>query len=98
MAKFQNSLLSPIIGAKNDCFTTLKIPVQKNTKYSKIKSVLKMAKTGHEEDATALANVTFVQKLKIPKSWQKRFYDHIRVVLCKKPLYKTPNIQKIKAF
>ena len=71
MAKFQNSLLSPIIGAKNDCFTTLKFPVQKNTKYSKIKSVLKMAKTGHEEDATALASCHFCSKIKNIKKLTK---------------------------
>ena len=36
--------------------------------------------------------VSLGQKLKMPKRCEKRFYDHIRVVLCKKPLQKTPNI------
>ena len=32
------------------------------------------------------------------KSWEKRFFNHIRVVLCKKPLEKTPNIQEMRLF
>ena len=32
------------------------------------------------------------QKIKLPKTCQKRFYKHIRVVLCKKRLQKTANI------
>ena len=38
------------------------------------------------------------QKLKIQKRCEKRLYDHIRVVVCNKPLQKTPNIRKITAF
>ena len=38
------------------------------------------------------------QKIKLPKTCQKRFYKHIRVVLCKKRLEKTANIRKIRAF
>ena len=34
------------------------------------------------------------QKLKMPKRCEKRFYYHIKVVVCKKPLQKTPNIRK----
>ena len=32
--------------------------------------------------------VSFGQKLKWPKTCEKRFYEHMRVVLCKKPLKK----------
>ena len=38
--------------------------------------------------------VSLGQKLKMPKTCEKRFYKNIRVVLCKKPLQKTPNIRK----
>ena len=38
--------------------------------------------------------VSLVQKLKWPKTSEKRFCKHVRVVLCKKPLEKSPNIQK----
>ena len=38
------------------------------------------------------------QKLKMPKTCEKRFYYHIRVVGGKKPLEKTLNIRKMRAF
>ena len=38
--------------------------------------------------------VSLGQKLKIPKRWENRYYDHIKLVVCKKPLQKTPNIRK----
>ena len=41
---------------------------------------------------------TLGQKLKMPKTCEKRFYNHIRVVVCKKRLQKTPNIRKMRAF
>ena len=34
----------------------------------------------------------------MPKTCEKRFYKNIRVVLCKKPLVKTPNIPKMRRF
>ena len=59
-----------------------------------------MAKIGH--DAQALQRlckmVSLGQKLKMPKRCEKRLYEHIRVVVCKKPLQKTPNIRKVWAF
>ena len=42
--------------------------------------------------------VSFGQKLKWPKTCEKRFYEHIRVVLCKKSFIKTPNIRQMRAF
>ena len=41
--------------------------------------------------------VSLGQKLKIRKRCEKRFYDHIKLVVCKKPLQKPPNIRKITA-
>ena len=38
------------------------------------------------------------QKIKLPKTCEKRFWKHIRVVLCKKGLQKTANIGKMRAF
>ena len=38
------------------------------------------------------------QKLKMPKRWEKRFYNHTEVVVCKKLLPKTPNSRKMRAF
>ena len=42
--------------------------------------------------------VTLGQRLKLKKTWEKRFVNHIRVVLCKKPLEKTPNIREMRRF
>ena len=41
---------------------------------------------------------TLGQRLKMPTTCKKRFYNHIRVILCKKRLQKTPNIRKMRAF
>ena len=38
------------------------------------------------------------QKLKMPKTCEKPFYNSITVVLCKKPLEKTPNIGEMSDF
>ena len=42
--------------------------------------------------------VSLGQKLKFTKTCEKRFFNHIRVVLCKKQLEKTPNIREIRRF
>ena len=42
--------------------------------------------------------VTLGQKLKMHKNMLKTFLQHIAVVLCKKRLQKTANIQKMRAF
>ena len=75
----------------------------KNTKYSRNETILKI---GHLEKAIAHAckgyslckMVSLGQKLKIPKTCEKRFYKNIGVVLCKKPLQKTPNIREMRPF
>ena len=35
------------------------------------------------------------QKLKMPKTGEKLFYNNGKVVLCKKPFEKTPNIREM---
>ena len=58
-----------------------------------------MAKIGHNAWATAHVKWSvWVKKLKLPKRWEKVYYDHITVVVCKNPLQKTPNILKMTAF
>ena len=42
--------------------------------------------------------VSLGQKLKMPKTCEKPFYNNITVVRCKKPLEKTPNIGEIRRF
>ena len=42
--------------------------------------------------------LTLAQKLKFKKTCQNPFYKSVRVILCKKPLKKTPNIPEMRAF
>ena len=42
--------------------------------------------------------LTLAQKLKFQKTCQNPFYKSFTVVLCKKPLQKTPNIGEMRAF
>ena len=42
--------------------------------------------------------VSLGQKLKMPKTCKKPFETNIGVVLCKKPLAKTPNIREMRRF
>ena len=42
--------------------------------------------------------LTLGQKLKSPKTCQNPFYKSFRVVLCKKPVEKTPNIREMRPF
>ena len=44
-----------------------------------------------------MQNTQFGQKIKLPKTCEKRLYKHIRVVLCKRRLEKTANIRKMRA-
>ena len=43
-------------------------------------------------------NGQFGSKWKLRNTCEKRFFNHIRVVLCKKPLEKTPNIPQMRRF
>ena len=45
-----------------------------------------------------MVSLSLAQKLKWPKTCEKRFWKHVTVVLCKKPLQKTPNIREIQQF
>ena len=62
----------------------------KNTKYSRNESIFKI---GHH-----CKILTLGQKLKSQKTCQNPFYKSFTVVLCKKPLEKTPNIPEMRAF
>ena len=42
--------------------------------------------------------LTLAQKLKMQKRCEKRFYDHVRNIVCKKGIEKTANIGKMRAF
>ena len=42
--------------------------------------------------------VSLGENFKWPKTREKRFYKDARVVLCKKPLEKTPNIREMRPF
>ena len=57
-----------------------------------------MAKIGQDAWAIAHAKWSVWIKKKFPKRCEKRFYDHIRVFVRKKPCQKTPNIPQIRAF
>ena len=58
-----------------------------------------MAKNGHKCKGYGPCKIlTLGQKIKLPKTWVKRFYKHIKDVLCKEGLQKTANIRKMRAF
>ena len=42
--------------------------------------------------------ISFCQRLKTLKRYEKRLCEHFKNVVCKKPLQKTPNIRKMRAF
>ena len=42
--------------------------------------------------------VSLAHKLKMLNTCENRFYKHIRNVVCKKPLEKTPNIEEMRRF
>ena len=69
----------------------------KNTKYSRNESILKI---GHPacKGCSPCKILTLAQKLKFQKTCQNPFYKSFTVVLCKKPLQKTPNIREMRAF
>ena len=69
---------------------------RKNTKYSRNESILKICH--HVKGYSPWKMVSLAQKLEFQKNCQKPFYKSFRVVLCKKPLEKTPNIPEMRAF
>ena len=69
----------------------------KNTKYSRNESILTI---GHLacKGYSPCKIVTLAQKLKLQKTCQNPFFKSFTVLLCKKPLQKTPNIREVRAF
>ena len=69
----------------------------KNTKYSRNESILKV---GHHacKGYSPCKILTLAQKSKFQETCQNPFYKSFTVVLCKKPLQKTPNIREMRAF
>ena len=69
----------------------------KNTKYSTNESIFKI---GHfaSKGYSPCKILTLAQKLKFQKTCRNPFYKSFTVVLCKKPLQKTPNIREMRAF
>ena len=90
-------------GATSDWATTLNLLCAKN----RSKKHLIFEKWQHFENGqnwprcifySPCKMVSLGQKLKMRKGFDKRLYDHIKLVVCKKPLQKTPNIRKLTAF
>ena len=69
----------------------------KNTKYSRNESILKISHHACKGYSPCKI-LTLAQKLKFQKTCQNPFYKSFTVVLCKKPLQKTLNIRKMRAF
>ena len=46
----------------------------------------------------AMQNTQIGSRNKIALKCEKRFYKHIKVVLCKKPLERAANIRQMRAF
>ena len=69
----------------------------KKSKHSKNLSILKI---GHLacKGYSPCKILTLAKKLKFQKTCQNPFYKSFTVVLCKKPLQKTLNIRKMRAF
>ena len=69
--------------------------LEKNTIYSRNETILKI---GHLAKAIDFAKwLVWVNNSK-RQTCEKRFYKHVRVVLCRKPRQKTPNIRKMRQF
>ena len=93
--KFQKTCQNPFY--KSFTVVLCKKPLQKTPKYSRNESILKM---GHHacKGYSPCKILTLAQKLKFQKTCQNPFDKSFTVVLCKKPLQKTPNIREMRAF
>ena len=90
--------------AKNSCRSTLQLYYAKNGS----KKQLIFEKWDHFENwqkgpqcegyYSLCKMVSLGQKLKMPKTCDKRLYKHIRLVLCKKRLQKAANIWEMRPF
>ena len=75
---------------------SLQETASKSTKYSTNESILKF---GHHAKAiTDAKSSLWLKKLKFQKPCQNPVCKSFTVVLCIKPLQKTPNIREMKAF
>ena len=93
--KFKKTCQNPFY--KSFTVVLCKKTAPKNTKYSRNESILKI---GHHacKGYSPCKILTLAQKLKFQKTCQNPFYKSFTVVLCKKPLQKTPNIREMRAF
>ena len=86
--------------AKNDSTSTLELSCAKN----RLKNHQIFEKWDHFLNRPSCKGyrlckmVSLAQKLKRPKTCEKRFYKHVTVVVWKKPLEKTPNIREMRPF
>ena len=85
---------------KNIRVVLCKKPLQKNTKYSRNELFWKSTILQRRpcKGYSLWKMVSLGQKLKMPKTCEKLFHNDIRVVLCKKPLEKKPNIREMRQF
>ena len=88
---------------KNYPTTTLELLCGKNRSYKHlILKKLEEFKNGQNwprrKGYSLCKMVSLGKKLKMQKRCDKRIYDQYRVVGCKKPLLKTANIRKMRAF
>ena len=93
--KFQKTCQNPFY--KSFTVVLCKKTPPGTTKYSRNESILKI---GHHacKGYSPCKILTLAQKLKFQKTCQNPFYKSFTVVLCKKPLQKTPNIREMRAF
>ena len=93
--KFQKNMSKSILQITSSC--SLQKTAPKNTKYSRIESILKI---GHHacKGYSPCKILTLAQKLKFQKTCQNPFYKSLQFVLCKKPLQKTLNNRELRAF
>ena len=68
----------------------------KNTKYSRRKDYVENRPSCKSHSPLKILHLG--QKLQFQKPCQNPFYNSFRVVLCKKPLEKTPNTREMRAF
>ena len=88
---------------KNDCRTTLQLFCAKNSmKKHPIFEKWQVFENGQNWSKcmgySVCKMLSLGPKLKFEKTSGKRPYKHIRVVLCKKRLEQTPNLQKMTSF
>ena len=76
-----------------------KKPLQKTRNIRKMIAFWKWQKLAKFHGLYSLCKmVSLGQKVEMLKRREKRFYDHIRLVVCKKPIQKMLHIRKITAF